>query len=356
MLKKLKGLLQKKDGEVIGIASTSDPDRDGEIIDQNGWDLTNFLENPVILAHHNYHNFPIGKAIEIGVENGKLMFKMVFSQATEEAKQAYQLVQEGILRTFSVGYIPREYDPKDQNITKKAELLEISLVAVPANPKAVVYAKSLKDNDLAVALCKEWLLDEKLRKEVERLERTKAVGDKLKVTVKVDATEALAQIEKAKGAIQDKLDNPSEYQMKEENVHELWKAIDAFMWIYWDETIPASDFAPLCKELSKIIAKLGTDDVLGKGALKDLTGRDDDDDEDDEDALARKQARFKKFLAAFAEQESTPGDSDVETSGEEGEKVEEKMTAKEIRLLQQATGAMQELLRVAKATRKGGAK
>lgn len=355
MLYKLKGLLEKKDGEVIGIASTADPDRDNEVIDQNGWDLTNFLANPVILAHHNYHNFPIGKAVEIGVENGKLMFKMVFSQATEEAKQAYQLVQEGILRTFSVGYIPREFDSKDQNITRKAELLEISLVAVPANPKAVVFAKSMTDNDLAVALCKEWLLDEKLRGEVERLERTKAIGDKLKVTVKVDATEALAEIEKAKGAIQDRLDNPSEYQMKEENVHEIWKALDAFMNIYWDETIPASDFAPLCKELAKIIAKLGTGDMLGKGALKDLTG-DEDDDEEDDDMMAKKEAKFKKFLAAFAEKESTTGDSDVEKSGEEGEKVEEKNLAQNIRLLQQATGAMQELLRVAKATRKGGAK
>lgn len=347
MLYKLKGLLEKKDGEVIGIASTADPDRDNEVIDQNGWDLTNFLANPVILAHHNYHNFPIGKAIEIGVENGKLMFKMVFSQATEEAKQAYQLVQEGILRTFSVGYIPREFDSKDQNITRKAELLEISLVAVPANPKAVVYAKSMTDNDLAVALCKEWLLDEKLRKEVERLERTKAVG--VKEVKEVTKTES-------KGAIQDKLDNPSEYAMKEENCHELWKAMDAFMWIYWDETIPASDFTPLCKELSKIIAKLGTDGVLGKGALKDLTGNDEDDDEDDEDMMAKKEAKFKKFLAAFAEKESTPGDSDVEKAGEEGEKVEEKNLAQNIRLLQQATGAMQELLRVAKATRKGGAK
>lgn len=335
MLHKLKGLLEKKDGEVIGIASTSDPDRDNEVIDQNGWDLTNFLANPVILAHHNYHNFPIGKAVEIGVENGKLMFKMVFSQATEEAKQAYQLVQEGILRTFSVGYIPREYDPKDQNITRKAELLEISLVAVPANPKAVVYAKSMKNNDLAVALCKEWLLDEKLKSEVEQIERVKAFGEK-----------------EEKGAIQDKLDNPSEYQMKEENCHQLWKAMDAFMNIYWDETIPASDFASLCKELSKIVSKLGTDDVMGKGALKDLTGKDEDDDEDDEDKVLA----FKQFLAVYTDKGSTPGDGNVEKTREEGEQVEEKMTARDIRLLQQATGAMQELLRAAKAAKKGGAK
>jgi HK97 family phage prohead protease len=346
MRKELKGLLERRaEGEVVGIASTENPDRDGEVIVQSGWDLTNFLNNPVILAHHNYHNFPIGQATKIAVENGKLMFTVLFTKATEEARQAYQLIQEGVLRTFSVGYIPREYDPKDQNRTLRAELLEISVVAVPANPEAVVYAKSFVKNDLAVRLCKEWLLDDKLRGEVERLERTKAVGKK--------ATKEVAPAEE-KGAIQDKLDNPSEYQIKEENCHEIWKALDAFMTIYWDETIPAADFSPLCKELAKVIAKLGTDSVLGKGALKDLTGNDDDDEDDDEDKVAMKEAKFKKFLAAFAEKESTTGDSNVETSGEDGAKVEEKNL--DIRLIQQVTGNLQELLRVAKATRKGGAK
>lgn len=354
MLQKLKGLLERRDGEVIGIASTADPDRDNDIIDQNGWDLKNFLANPVILAHHNYHNFPIGKAIDIGVEQGKLMFKMVFSQATEEAKQAYQLVQEGILNTFSVGYIPREFDPQNQNITRKAELLEISLVAVPANPKAVVYAKSFTDNDLAVALCKEWLLDDKLRNEVEQLEHTKSIGLEnngnardLKINIEVEVKE--------KGAIQDRLDSPAEWQVKEDNCRELYKVIDAFFSVYWNESVPASEFSPLMKEMAKIITKLGTDAVVGKGDLKALIDEDDDEDEDD-DMMAKREAKFKQFLSVITGKESTTGDGNVEETREEGEQVEEKMTAKDIRLLQQATGAMQELLRVAKATKKGGAK
>jgi len=346
MRKELKGLLERRgEGEVIGIASTENADRDGDIIVQSGWDLENFKRNPVILAHHNYHNFPIGQATEIAVENGMLMFKVLFSKVTEEARQAYELIQEGVLRSFSVGYIPREFDPKDQNRTLKAELLEISVVAVPANAEAIVYAKSFVKNDLAVRLCKEWLIDDATRKEVERLERTKAVGAK--------KTKEVAPAE-VKGAIQDKLDSPSEYEIKEENCHQLWKAMDAFMRIYWDETIPSSDFSPLCKELSKIISKLGTDSVIGKNDLKGLTGNDDDDDEEDEDALARKQARFKKFLAVITEKESTPGDSNVEKTGEEGGTVEEKRL-NNIRLLQKATGAMQELLRDAKlASKKGG--
>ena len=102
MLKKFSGLLEKKEGEVLGIASNETPDRDGEIIKQDGWDLRNFKKNPVILASHNYHEFPIGKASNIKVENKKLTFKMVFSEATEKAKEAAQLVQEGILKSFSI--------------------------------------------------------------------------------------------------------------------------------------------------------------------------------------------------------------------------------------------------------------
>jgi HK97 family phage prohead protease len=172
MLHRLKGYLSPKaENEIVGIASTETADRDGEIIKQSGWDLENFKSNPVILASHNYHNFPIGKATDIAIENGKLMFKMVFSQATEEAKQAYQLVKEGILNTFSVGFIPREYDAKDQNVITRAELLEISLVSVPANPQAIVMAKGYKENSMAQELIKQWLLDEKVKGEVEQIEK-----------------------------------------------------------------------------------------------------------------------------------------------------------------------------------------
>lgn len=172
----LKGFLEKKDNEIVGIASTQMPDRDGEVILQEGWDLTNFKMNPVLLASHNYHEFPIGKVTDIMVENNQLIFKAIFSEATQAAKEAYALVKEGILSTFSVGFIPREYDASGAVISK-AELLEISLVSVPANAQAVVLAKSFKDNDLATKLIKEWLKNDMLKKEVEELEKEDKVDE-----------------------------------------------------------------------------------------------------------------------------------------------------------------------------------
>jgi HK97 family phage prohead protease len=203
MLQKFYGGLEKKEGEVIGIASTETADRDGEVIKQDGWDLKNFKRNPVILASHNYFDFPIGKATNIKVEEKKLTFKMVFSESTQKAKEANQLVQEGILNSFSVGFIPREYDEKNQNIITKAELLEISLVAVPANPQAVVTAKGMKDNKLAEELIKSWLLDEKLLKEVEDIEhpaeKEKVYCDKCKLEIIKDTSEVIKKDDEENG-------------------------------------------------------------------------------------------------------------------------------------------------------------
>lgn len=158
-MQKIKGYLERKEGEIVGIASTSAIDRDGESIDQNGWELDNFNQNPVLMVAHDYSEFPVGKCVEIGVRDGKLIFKAVFSQATQKAREAYELVKEGVLSAFSVGFIPKQYDPNRPELITKAELLEISLVPVPANPEAVVMAKNFKSNSLAQYLAKHWELD-----------------------------------------------------------------------------------------------------------------------------------------------------------------------------------------------------
>jgi HK97 family phage prohead protease len=160
-MEKLKGILERKEGEIYGVASTETIDRQGEVIKQDGWELDNFKSNPVLLVSHNYQEFPIGKATEIKVEGGRLVFRAVFSQTTQKAIEAYSLIKEGILNAFSVGFIPREYDDENGNIITKAELLEISLVPVPANPEAVVLAKEFKDNEIANYIVKNFLEEEK---------------------------------------------------------------------------------------------------------------------------------------------------------------------------------------------------
>ena len=162
-----KGFFEQKDGEIIGVASTQNADRDGEVIIQSGWQLDNFRKNPVILAGHDYWSFPIGKATDILIEGSRLLFKMVFA-TTEKGQEAAQLVKEGVLNAFSVGFIPKNWS--DADTIAEAELLEISLVSVPANPEAVVLAKGMKENKLAKAFTDEWMKNKDIKEAVEEVE------------------------------------------------------------------------------------------------------------------------------------------------------------------------------------------
>lgn len=187
-MEKLKGYLEVKAGEITGIASTEATDRDGEVIKQSGWDLTNFNRNPVLMLMHNYQEFPVGKITSIKVADGKLTFTALFTEATQKAIEAYTLVKEGILSAFSVGFIPREYDPKNNSVITKAELLEISLVPVPANPEAVVMAKAFKENEIAKYIVKNFLTEEK--KEIDQV----VADTKEPVTVTLPETEPVSAI------------------------------------------------------------------------------------------------------------------------------------------------------------------
>lgn len=146
--KYLEALVEKsEEGEFTAIASTGNEDRHGEVVDVTGWDLKNFKNNPVILWAHNHEEPPIGKATKIWVDKTGskpvLKFKAVISEATARAREIKQLMDEGIVRAFSVGFRPLD---QDGNTFTKQELLEISSVGVPANADAVRLAyKSLRE-------------------------------------------------------------------------------------------------------------------------------------------------------------------------------------------------------------------
>ncbi len=149
---KLKAEIEKKeDGTFTAIASTEAEDRQGEKVSVDGWDLTNFKNNPILLFMHD-HTKPIGKATRVWIERAsgkpKLMFKGVISTATDIGRGAKQLMEEGVLNSFSVGFRALEMNG---NVISKSELYEISLVSVPANPEArMVALKSLEGFDKTV--------------------------------------------------------------------------------------------------------------------------------------------------------------------------------------------------------------
>ncbi len=126
------------------VASTAEPDRDGDVIEARGWKLDTYLKNPVILVSHNHQTLPVARASRIWIETDRLMVDIQFPPegTSEAADETYALVRDGFLRAVSVGFIPLQSTalPSGGRHHLRQELLEISLVSVPANPSAVLAA------------------------------------------------------------------------------------------------------------------------------------------------------------------------------------------------------------------------
>jgi hypothetical protein len=127
------------------IISTEDTDRSGEIVKQNGWELQNYKNNPIVLWGHDYYSLPIGVCTEtyLTEKNGvpALGARGVFLSAdinplAQQVRKLYEFglsKGEGVGCTTSVGFIPKEFDENARNTITKAELLEFSFVPIPAN-------------------------------------------------------------------------------------------------------------------------------------------------------------------------------------------------------------------------------
>jgi len=130
------------------VVSTSDRDRQGDIVMQDGWVLDNYKSNPVVLWAHDYWQLPVGVCDEIKVIDGKLVAKGRFAEH-EFAQEVRKLHEAGMLPATSVGFIPLE---TEGNVILRAELLEFSFVPVPANPMALSLAQEKQINlDFAFA-------------------------------------------------------------------------------------------------------------------------------------------------------------------------------------------------------------
>lgn len=141
-----KGVLDKENNKLIGvIGSTGSIDRHGESVNPMGWILTNYLKNPVIQWAHDYSTLPVGKAERVYIEDNALKFDIKFAD-TAFAKEVFSLFTDGILNAFSVGFIPKKWGVSGQDVydIMEQELLELSVVPVPANPEALALIKSME--------------------------------------------------------------------------------------------------------------------------------------------------------------------------------------------------------------------
>jgi HK97 family phage prohead protease/HK97 family phage major capsid protein len=125
---------------ITGHASTNDEDRTGDIIVTDAWKkpgaLKDYLKNPIVLAFHDMSR-PIGKTIGHEVDDKGLKITAKISKAAGDIRE---LIKEGILSAFSVGFMIKDADWDNQNgifYIKEVELFEVSVVSVPANQNAL---------------------------------------------------------------------------------------------------------------------------------------------------------------------------------------------------------------------------
>jgi HK97 family phage prohead protease len=131
------------------VFSTSAVARDNHTISNTGWDLTNFLKNPVFLWAHDSGAPPIGRVVDIAATARGLVGSVEYADPDiyPFADTVYRLVKGGFVNATSVSWNPIEYRwSTDKNRPGgidflKQELLEVSQVPVPALPEALVEAR-----------------------------------------------------------------------------------------------------------------------------------------------------------------------------------------------------------------------
>lgn len=141
-------------------ANDGDFDRYNDRLSVQGWMLDAFNANPVILYNHDDGSggffgtgrkdvLPIGKG-RAYVQGDALLVDVEFDQEDDFARKVESKVARGILNAVSVRYLMHRFHENERGgfDCEQQELLEISVVTIPGNQRAV-RVKELADERAA---------------------------------------------------------------------------------------------------------------------------------------------------------------------------------------------------------------
>lgn len=125
---------------------------------------------PMLAQHGGFMNamdmVPIGKWDEMSEDDNGLYVKgRIINLDTERGKTIYGAMKEGALSGMSIGYRAKEFEigtkpDEPRRILKKLELIELSVVTMPANDMArVASMKSAAENITTIREFEEFLRD-----------------------------------------------------------------------------------------------------------------------------------------------------------------------------------------------------
>lgn len=138
------------DRSLIFTISTATVDRMGDTIAVDGWKLDSFRKNPVVLWGHDASSLPVARASKVWIEGGKLKADAQFTPPgmARFNDTVFDMLKAKFLNATSVGFQPLKYAFTDDPQRRfgidflEQELLEFSVVSIPANPEALVEARS----------------------------------------------------------------------------------------------------------------------------------------------------------------------------------------------------------------------
>jgi hypothetical protein len=148
---------------VTAVITTPAPDRAGDVVVPAGLaNVEEFLLNPVVLWAHQRTMPPIGTCLALDVQPRRVVAVTKFAAGVPLADDVFRLYQQGVLRGWSVGLLPRRASPRPGRRGTRIDewdLLEYSAVPVPENPEA-----------LTLAVEKGLITDPRLRRFIARLQ------------------------------------------------------------------------------------------------------------------------------------------------------------------------------------------
>lgn len=133
--------------EVAGYASTWDRDLGGDIVHPGAF--ANHLASGAKVRFLYAHDAAqvLGRALELREDDRGLFGRFRISQ-TRLGQDVHRLLVDGALDSFSIGFIPRDFERDEKSGVrnlKAVELVECSVVAMPMNPQATVTAVKAAD-------------------------------------------------------------------------------------------------------------------------------------------------------------------------------------------------------------------
>jgi HK97 family phage prohead protease len=206
-----------EDGVFEATITTSEVDRHGEVIVTEGINTDNWEKNsPTVLYGHDYYTrLPIGKGLSLKRFKNKLTAK--FQIATKEydfAATIAELIKGGYLTAVSIGGIVKEWSADYMKIMQM-EMVEFSVVPIPANASAIITSKSLEDATGKTP--------EQIRREFQAFTKALMV-DKLKAMGDDELTKSVKVLESLLATLKESIDaNSSAGDDEPETVHKIKK-------------------------------------------------------------------------------------------------------------------------------------